>query len=39
VADARRRRRLLETEFLRSLNQYRRSVGLPMLPDDDPILF
>jgi hypothetical protein len=39
IVAARRRRRLQEAEFRRSLDQYRRSVGLPVYPDDDPILF
>lgn len=39
LSDARQRRRLREIEFNRSLNQYRGSIGLPALPDDDPILF
>ena len=39
IVAARQRRRLQEIEFRRSLDQYRRSVGLPVFPDDDPILF
>jgi hypothetical protein len=39
LADARQRRRLQEIEFHRSLNRYRRSIGLPTLRDDDPIQF
>jgi hypothetical protein len=39
IVAARRRRRLHEIEFRRSLDHYRRSVGLPVYPDDDPILF
>jgi hypothetical protein len=39
IVKARRRRLRQENEFRRSLDQYRRSVGLPVFPDDDPILF
>jgi hypothetical protein len=39
IVEARSRRVRQELEFRRSLDQYCGSVGLPVLHDDDPILF